>query len=572
MKKNPTPLSKLYLILEKYHLFPNQDVFMNSLFYSDSLIEKKYYPEKEILHIRKFLNSDFELYLASSEDLTIYKKLIGSLRLEEMPSHMTFIIDPTSNKKTKNSKILNNIQKIPNEWRTQFGLQKNLLETVQNKFRKQFVEPLSLILQYIVLNYNSELVNKEKYQYEDALIDSFVSFYSIKQQIWFELIEDLYENGFLYEKNKEAYFNEISNSFYWLSYIIFKTILLQSDGAKSNDFVSPYISEKKYNFEEQKKEYDEIINIYGYKTIDRFHMLKKYSESNIYCACELGKIYYYGDIFSAERCKFEIEKDIKKAEDCYRLCINKPIENTNPAKRYAYWSLGLMILDGKSSYYENNYIIAKEFFNNCGNYAPALHSIGKIYYMKGEKMLNEKMSQGKHCGKYMRLDPNEDKEIIDSFYNYINYTYQAAKLDYILSYNSLYSFMEKDFFSSVRSTDKIYTLLDTTLKINPYELLKKSADRKNPWALDKLGNLYYNKHFSDIDRENQRYLAYKCYLEAFQQDYSWSAFHLIIYFLKEDDEMYNEAVNLIYKHKDEWPEVKDEYEEYLKETSNYKKL
>ena len=47
----------------------------------------------------------------------------------------------------------------------------------------------------------------------------------------------------------------------------------------------------------QWEKYQTYINCYGARTIDKFNALVENAKDNVYCACELGDIYYYGYTF-----------------------------------------------------------------------------------------------------------------------------------------------------------------------------------------------------------------------------------------------------------------------------------
>ena len=583
-KSKTTPLKKLFCILVQNNdngnvwLFHNQDVFFNCIFnISEDEESGRYYSDDILTFIRKFLFAeDYELEKNDVDLLNIlYASIIGYIGNEKIKkiNDMSFTIRGDANSKSKTSKVVKGFQKIPSNWRDYFGLEKNDISNIQNKYRTHFVEPLSLLIQFVIKRTRNDIIKKEDLPYDSLSKDSCVNYYSLDITIWEKIVNSLKKSDLLFDLNKDTIINDVSKSFYYISYVIFRTVLLQA--YPDNDFTQPKISNKNgQTLDEQKREYEELIDIYGYKTIDRFHMLKKYSKEkkNIYCASELGKIYYYGDTFSAERCIFKIEKDEEKSEECYRLCTEKSYSKSLHIIRHANWSLGLMILDGKSHFYPpHDYETAEKFFTECGDYPPALHSLGKLYKQKGTDEIEELMKSGKLSGKYATLDTHDG--IVNMFEKYIEFTYEAASAGYIPSYNSLASFLgsKKGSLGLVRKSSKIKSMLKDK-NITRLHCLELSAENENPWGLDQLGNYYYDLYDSNenyAEKGEYKQKAYDNYKKAYNQDYAWAALHLIVYsYFEEGSEEYESAIDLINRNQKAFPDVKEELDDYFNSTKS----
>lgn len=238
---------------------------------------------------------------------------------------------------------------------------------------------------------------------------------------------------------------------------------------------------------EQLDFYEKNIAIYGRLSIDRYKCLESNAKTNVYCARELGSIFYYGETFHNGNDVLEIPPDKNKAACYYKLCITD-----NCVHPGGCWALGDMVL--KEEYKEFNkdrHDHAKKLFQLCGNYAPAQNSIAKIEKSIGDDYYNQY--------KAMLPDAPSDikAEIITHYTNAIIYAKFAADNNWVYAYNLLYTIITSPvvntFYNELSKKTSYVTLA-------PLDLLRKSVNMKNAWAMDRLAcELLDNKDRTNTD-------------------------------------------------------------------------
>lgn len=127
----------------------------------------------------------------------------------------------------------------------------------------------------------------------------------------------------------------------------------------------------------------------------------------------------------------------------------------------------------------NNIDKAFELFTRCGNYPPALNSLGLIYKKRADKVYESK--------EYNSLTSQEKTECLQNYIYFIEKCYSACCGDWVYAYNNLYAFYIDDKYKVIR---KELLHNSSYIELEPITLLQQAANRKNPWAMDTLA-LHY---------------------------------------------------------------------------------
>lgn len=259
--------------------------------------------------------------------------------------------------------------------------------------------------------------------------------------------------------------------------------------------------------------YEEEIATYGRLSIDRYNLLEKNAKTNVYCARELGSIFYYGQTFYSGNDALKISPDKTKAAYYYQLC-----KTDNCVHPGGCWALGDMVLKGEFNVPNNDERdYAKKLFKLCGDYAPAQNSIAKIEKSIGDDYFSQY--------KAIPLDSPTDlaAKIITHYTSAINYAKLAADNNWVYAYNLLYTIITSPVVSTFYNELSKKTSYTT---IPPLDLLRKSAHMKNAWAMDKLAcELLDNKNRTSNDINE----ALNLLNEAASQNLSKASAHLQYY-------------------------------------------
>lgn len=543
-----SPLKKLVIILTKFNIFPNQIIFYNCVFNLDTIDSennsaiKSYYSDYLMDNIRQ------SLAYANTKNIPIIDKtsccnensfIYKFLQYATGDFSKRYNIDPSCpfsgtsvNSSAGNiSKIINHKREIEPKWVKRFGPDKD-----RTQARRYFCEPLSLIMQYLILLDSKADSTVEKKDISmimnSSVYESYYDFYVLKEDIQRKLIDTIKVAG-LYPSDMS---NDITSlDFRDIARIIYITIQKQCPKLDNKNLINKTINkDNKPHSRSLKSDYEfyvNNVNCYGYKTSDRFNMLKKYADSNVYCANELGAIYYYGDKFYSVHDEFIIEQDYRLAETYYYFCSKEPMVINN-----ACWSLGYMVLHDKcpmiNAANRNKYEYAANLFKKCdSDYPPALNSLGLIELHYGNELRN--------CRCLEEIDSNTLKKILTHYNNFINYSYKAAKKGLTNGYNAIAGFL-------LREENTAFIPLIKSIKLNKIELLpmlEASADMNNVWALDQLANIYYRMGVEE-NEIIQLHKAKELLENAHNQGYSWSTYHLAIYFYRDNVEKYKEYISI----------------------------
>ena len=235
----------------------------------------------------------------------------------------------------------------------------------------------------------------------------------------------------------------------------------------------------------QWEKYQTYINCYGARTIDKFNALVENAKDNVYCACELGDIYYYGYTFysSGKNNPVEIPQNFRMAFKYYSRCTHEP-----NLIQGACWSAGYILhkkLFGTSG---PDLDRAEQLYKRCGEFPPALNSLGQIEKEKGDRI---------YLGKnYEQLTAAEKRAVKTHYTRFINYSYTACTREWLYAYNALYDFYYHEVYKPVRddlSTGKGYRDIDpiSMLRLAANESALRCCTSNN---LATLSTLYRSMH------------------------------------------------------------------------------
>ncbi len=542
-EQKKTPLRKLVNILVANEIFPNQNVFYNCVFRMDitdnndkSILKNSYYSNSLLKEIKESLSAantkgapiiDYDHPDNNAFVKKFYQFATGNFEVELEPDCL--FIGKSSENAANIANYINGKRSIEKKWIERFGDQ-----TDRSVIRRYFCEPLSLIMQYLIsldVSKSNRLIIKNDISKikETNPWESYIEFFSLQDSVQEKIKkelkgEDIYPYDILKAESNLTILN--------IAYVIYAAINEQSSNGDKNlqrVVKSEKAPLKQRTLVDDYEFYVNYVNCYGYKTTDRFNMLRKYAESNVYCANELGAIYYYGDKFYAVNDELIIEQDFDKAVEFYSLCIEEPLIVNN-----ACWSLGYMALHGKYPLIDamdiDRYQWASDLFRRCSpDYAPAMNSLGLVeLYYANDLRKNRTKSE---------LDDSELKQVLRHYEEFIKYTYKAAQKGLVNGYNAIAGFL-------LRKENEEFIPLIRAISANNIELipmLEASANMDNVWALDQLANVYYRGETNE-SKMTRLVKARQLLERAHNQGYAWSAYHLAIYFFKNDTEKYWELI------------------------------
>ena len=539
-----TSLSKLVKILVNNNIFPNQNVFYNCVFKmelrndsDDSNCDDSYFFFFFLGEIKKSLSAantkntpiiDRQKPNNNEFALKFYKYAVGDFSGSAKISLKNMFAGKTRVDAANISNRINGKKPIEKRWLEKFENQ-----TDRSKIRRTFCEPLSLIIQYLInldMDHAELIVKKSDISHDKTENPwrTYIEFYTLRDSVQMQLKNDLIDANlypqYIHKKGDSIRILDIA----YIIYMAIQTQVLNDKEKLIKIVKSEKAPAKQRTLIDDYEFYINNVNCYGYKTSDRFNMLKRYASSNVYCANELGAIYYYGDVFYAVNDELIIEQDYEKAEHYYSLCIEEPLIVNN-----ACWSLGYMVLHGKCPIIDamntDRYQYASELFKRCTpDYSPALNSLGliELYYANDLRKNRKKAELGR----------NELEQLLHHYESFIDYSYRAAKNGFVNGCNAIAGFLLRN--ENEEFIPLIKTISNNNIKLIP--LLKFSAEMDNVWALDQLANVYYSGKYNDS--EIPHYVAIKKakeFLErAYNQGYAWSAYHLAIYFSKKNSDDY----------------------------------
>ena len=371
--------------------------------------------------------------------------------------------------------------------------------------RKIFQERFTVVFQYYLL---LELNLNEK-QYIDLLHfnDNPEVFDGSENEI--REYCTLSKNYFAYITQVIRYFsNEYCldvDSLFALSGYIFDSVILTSD-------------ERRNNLVEEFERYKELVNCYGRMTLDYFFALKRYKDVNHYVAEELSEIYFYGAVYEgytiepnrdetisllntckdyslsarwslaenwkhvAEMCeelekKYKNENDIiedikiykttniypKGIKDIVRI-TKKPyseiLNEGNASNNLAY----LKICTEREKIVAND--LSEGYYKSCGNYPPALNSIGKLYREKIQKQLNQGLSI-------------EDNDVKENIIKMIQYYTKSARFGWVYAFNNLYAVLSNKEIEHIKNDVKVRkTLKEAYDVLTTDEIISSEVDAR----------------------------------------------------------------------------------------------
>lgn len=487
------PFSYLSTVLSgkgSFKIFPNQVVMFRLLItFSGNKLNPVYgknTTDELIPDIIEYLKS---AYLGNQEDMCslhtcIYKNILEptgtlpSLHRGYGFNRQYLTLSDSSIDAGNINKTVNGSRSMPMEWIQTFS---NEQETPEKLIQRIF-----WLLQYFCVYYcqhNSDIVRTSFSRPLTALtVSKYPEFFSLTDSYKEEIIKRLRENCSSFSPLIRTL--SVQNfDFHILSRIIFDIIkkhYLQSQ----TDNVSYTVEQTPassviLSSTEQWDIYTSHIAIFGRKTIDRFHILKKYANENFYAANDLASIYFYGETFVFEGGTnfYHVVPDYKKSAEYLTLCIN----NSSPAYPPACWFMGYLIYTGYLSDYEKSYskfALAEYYFEKAGDYAPAYNSLAQMYLKEAETIYNATHSLS--------------DQLLAKFVTAIEYADKASHLGWLYGHNVIAFFISR----YENDTKLLSAIAQRATLITPFDYeqqLLASSKYKNPWGLHNLAVFYISK-------------------------------------------------------------------------------
>lgn len=535
-------------ILRSLKLFPNQTVFYNCLFGMTAQAEdsneqtnlisstSEYFPAEHIRQMKEALEVSYrdQVTLADKSSLstTFYEYVTGNTKDKERDLYYPSLSgDVIPQEKSNINAVIKGHRNIPAVWVKKYETAHGLADIMS------FTVPLAIVIQYLLV-FSSNGVSK--YRMDTPAVFSkypdYTEYFSYGEGIFAEISDKIKEKD-LYTGEIKKLVDQGIHSLVDVSTIIFYAIMQQCGLKGKLSYDKMMVGDMSHGFSDedlpkQFEIYSRYVNCYGAKNIDRLHALERYAENNIYCACELGGIYYYGDFFYAGENKCYIERDYSRAAKYFQACCSKPLLPKGC------WSFAHMIflkifnLDDATRLSK-----AEEYFKLCGNYGPAKNSLGLLEKERGDILLKEYV-EDKNTP-FDSIDGKIRDKILEHYTLFFEYTSEAAKEEWLYGYNNQYAFLAD------KKYESIIPFLESVLSkynIGKYSMLKKSVEMKNPWAMDKFAFVLLSGEAGIDETPDIKDYARNLLEAAHKMNYARATYHLAVYFYKEEPERYYQLI------------------------------
>ncbi len=451
MNEISTPIKQLYKSLRPI-LFTSQVLFYNLLFEFSKNFSKDFLVKLSLNIDNYILSGNHDQFLNAPISTDFFRILVNDFNANiDQLNNRANDADRSNTTTRMNSKGQN---AIPKYWRKQF---------LGTNRRNEYKACIDTVLKYYILIYHPEMIDMTNSTDSASL--------TFLPSTWSSLTDCL--------SILNIPFNSV-NTFSQLTSIIIGQIYKQCEESASVSL------QESWDF------YHTHINCYGEFSTDRLFALEKYAEINVYCADELANIYYYGGTFFAggRQNAYEVKSDYVKAAYYYKLCTKEPNIIVS-----ACWSLGYMYYTKRiNPRGMDNISAAIELFNKCGNYPPALNSLGVI-----ERDIADDMRKRTD---YFLLDVTEKKEILRHYISYIEKCYSACCNGWVYAYNNLY-----DFFFKKENGQILMDLKEEEnfFELDPLVLLERAAALKNYWSMDMLAIHYIANYLYEFPEIEEKY-------------------------------------------------------------------
>lgn len=433
------------------------------------------------------------------------------------------------------SKILNGIRELPEVWRNTYSINTAV-------HRKKYCNELAWLLQFYIVftgltNESVPLEQLKGYNKDKSYVPQYYEYFSLPPKSWEKINQQLQKSTPI-------------SSLWELAEFLYETLLLQTKdnlglarkqtlnrikalGIHSEDIPSgipkaersqtPKPTKARSNentlpsFSKQNDFYWNYIDCYGEKTIDRFNLLKMYAKRNLFCAKELGAIYYYGDTYYNSHEPVYIKRDYDKSMYYFSLCLQAP--SVCPS---GCWSVGDMLLQKKyiispretnpylrdlyEKFGDNSMLQAKYVFELCGTYGSAKNSLAKIYREWGKDAYNA----------------GDKTNAVAYYVAFLNHAKEATQYGWLYGYNLLYDFVNSHIYEELLPQLEQHR---NFIRIEKISMLEEAANMGNPWAKEKLALEYLNPPYSN-QKEYIR-MAHSLFVEAFSDGQKPSGEYLL---------------------------------------------
>lgn len=528
-----TFLGEIYEILRDVEVFPNQTIFYNCLF--GFIVETDYYmggkngSSTRKTHAIDLVKKDLKIIYQNQEGIKleenntkkIYSIISGHQRETELERFFPNLKgDVITNQKSNQNSVINGKRAIPQCWRRQFEVAEKSLDVME------YALPLADVIQYVMV-----LSSQNAFEYrnnEPKKLDKYpdyIEYFSFTNEKYVK-IRDKVRNSILYTYEIKKLVDKGIDSIADIATIIFyaiqqqcvlKELLDYSDMTK--DMCSMAESGE---LREQYEFYSKNIDCYGHKSIDRFNMLRRYAKTNVYCASELGSIYYYGDRFYAGKNIYYIKRNYKEAANYYKLCCNNPILPNGC------WSFGRMIFTKNFDLNDEDRLnYSENYFQRCGEYGPAYNSLGLVEKERGDILL-EKVEKIE----FSQVKEEDRNTIIEHYVKFFEYTSRATEENWLYGYNNQFAFLRNQRYQKLLQSLKEKM---PDVEFDCYMILDKSVEMGNPWAMDKLAVELLQNRDKVNSHIRDKYKSKDLLKSAHEMNYAKASYHLAIYFYKNTD-------------------------------------
>ena len=332
----------------------------------------------------------------------------------------------------------------------------------------------------------------------------------------------------------KKYYRKIT-SFYDLAYVIVNCAIIIARRGKGRAAINfkriDKIKKSSYrnkiiNRYEESELYRSKIEIYDLNSIERFIMLCKNADSNIYAALELADIFWVGRKYDIRGKEFLIPKNIDIALKYYYKCFCKNYILPDASRK-----VSLIIEDMMIKKDSKTLDRVEEYLATSSNNAADIDRSALFWYQKGILLsgVNNKCSDYYH-------------DMMEIFSKFISYSYEAFKKGWIYSGYNLYRFLESDRYRTICKENGVQdfpVVIDK--EINVDFIVKRIADSESIWEKclqneeEHKANRISRNEFDDISKINKRKENINIYEEkVFYQDNveiydvnSWYRFVLI---------------------------------------------
>ena len=539
-------VNDLYHAMKETKLLSHQNVLGNLLFYMPGCgVEgsQYYYDEEFIDKIKAALADCYEhdhSVRAHNDSgsvfyntlTTFYKSAVHTEEEVSVPSKTQSLFKQDKEKdyyefhanKGNNNRYINHCP--PQYWSDEFCLISD-----ERYIRQHFLVPVGLLLQYLIsLSAPKSLVrNTGRELMASTSVSSYVEYFSLTKECREKFISNLKKHGVL--PNKHPYSSRLS--MLNIAKIIYDLLKRMYDTSSSKRTEKSPEKTPVNVSRDIRSELDFFINnidIYGQKSIDRLHALKMHADDNVYCANELGKIYYYGDIFYSVSDRVEIKKNYETSAKYYAMCM----QDDHPLIPNPAWSFGYLVMSGKIRDFKHGddpLSAAEYWFKEFPDYPPCQNSLATISKKRGDML---------YLDEHRRGNKNIPSAALEYYSDFIEKAFKSSQGGWVYGYNNIASFLMKGEYRDIIRWIPAIGNLDITLP----EMLKKSASLGNPWGQDQLANLYIRGEADDRTPEPLK-AALKLLTAASGNGYAWAHYHLAIHFFRDDRDMFLHYMDMV---------------------------